>query len=139
MRQRDSELGFSLVEMVIAIFLLGVLAMATLPLLLATTQNSAFNRDLNIASSHANSVITEIRAQYPDGSSSGSCAQLQTIAESAAEVVAAQHFSALVTLGSTCPTAASAFPLAMPLTVTVTSVNGNASSTATTQVYVGAP
>jgi prepilin-type N-terminal cleavage/methylation domain-containing protein len=139
MQPRDPDRGFSLVEMVLAIFLLGLLAMATLPLLIATTKNSVINRDINTATSYANAVIVEIRSEYPDGALATSCAGLKSVADAAAEQTSAQQFTATVTLNASCSSIATDYPFAMPITVSVHSPASGATTSITSQIFVGAP
>ena len=144
--------GFSLVEMVLAVFLLGILALATLPLFATVTQTSAYNRDLGTANGYANSVITELRARFPDGVAATTCtsdangslvASLTSInAKTGVLTVPAPEGSRLdarVSMPAACP--ATGYPLAQTVTVIVFPKGEPAADslvTVSTQIYVGA-
>lgn len=112
---RDSE-GFSIVEVIIAMFLLMVLALAVLPLIIGATTTSVVNRDLVAATTYANAQLAPIKATFPsDPATPTSCATLRSRA--AADVVdtAGTGLQADVTIGS-CPTT---YPGAVLVTVAV--------------------
>jgi type II secretory pathway pseudopilin PulG len=62
--------GFSLIEIIIAMFLLMVIALALLPALIGATRVSVVNRSLVEATAFANAQLAPIRAAFPDNSSS---------------------------------------------------------------------
>jgi len=131
--QRDD--GFSLVEVIIAMFLFGVLSLAVLPLLIGVTIRSVENRELLSATAFANERIASIQAAYPStpGTATTSCATLRTLGSATPAVDAASGFTATITVG-TCPTS---FPASIPVVVTVT--RGSATLTAVmTRMRVGA-
>lgn len=73
------EDGFSLVEVIIAMFLLMVLALAVLPLMVGATRVSVANRDLVGANTFANGQLAPIKAAFPnDPATPTSCAALQS-------------------------------------------------------------
>lgn len=75
MSRRDD--GFSLVEVILAMFLLMVLALAVLPLVIGATRVSVENRDLVAANAFANARLAPIKADFPnDPSTPTSCAAL---------------------------------------------------------------
>jgi prepilin-type N-terminal cleavage/methylation domain-containing protein len=111
------EKGFSLVEVIMAMFLLSVLALAILPLLIGATRVSVSNRDLVAATAFANAQLAPITAAFPnDPSSPTSCAALKSgwdrdsIADAAGTGLVAN-----VSVGG-CPPA---FPGTVTLTVSV--------------------
>jgi type II secretory pathway pseudopilin PulG len=62
--QRSDE-GFSLVEVIMAMFLLMLLALAVLPLFISATRMSVDNRDSVRATALADAHISALRAQFP--------------------------------------------------------------------------
>lgn len=61
---RPVEFGFSLVELVIAMLLLGLMAIGLLPLIVGTVQASSGNRSLVAATTFANAQLAELRAAF---------------------------------------------------------------------------
>lgn len=80
MRERGADAaGFSLVEIIIAMFLLMVIALALLPALVGATRASVVNRSLVEATAFANAQLAPIRAEFPDNPpSQTTCASLRT-------------------------------------------------------------
>lgn len=66
-RTRDTDDGFGLIEVVVAMLLFAVIAMAMLPLVEQATRLSAGNRDAVSANAVASAELAAIRAKYPDG------------------------------------------------------------------------
>ena len=60
------EAGFSLVEMIVAMFLLAVLALAVLPLLIGATQAGAANQQVVAANALAAGQLAAMRNSFPD-------------------------------------------------------------------------
>lgn len=69
--------GFSLVEVVVAVFLLGLVSLAVLPLIVGVAALSVTNRDTASATGYAQAQIAAIRDEFPLGSSD-SCATVET-------------------------------------------------------------
>lgn len=111
---RTEDDGFSLVEVIMAMFLLAVLALTVLPLIIGATQVSVSNRDLVAATTFANARLAPIKADFPnDPATPTSCATLRsTYASTAVPDPAGTGLTADVTIG--------ACPAAYPGTVTVT-------------------
>ena len=132
MFQRDD--GFSLVEVIIAMFLFGLLSLAVLPLLIGVTVRSVENREQLSATAYANERMAKIQAAYPamPGTATTSCAALRSLGTAAPTVDSASGFSAAVTVGA-CPTT---FPASVPVVVTVTK-GSKTLSAVTTRVRVG--
>lgn len=63
---RTGDSGFSLVEVVIAMLMLGLMSLALLPLLIGTMKASVENRSLVTATAIANDRIAEVRAGFRD-------------------------------------------------------------------------
>jgi len=76
-RTTHSDGGFSIVEMIIAMFLLAVIALALLPLLVGVTRSSTTNKDLTAATTFANSQLAAVRNAYPTDSTASSCSALR--------------------------------------------------------------
>lgn len=134
-RGNQDDTGFSLVELVIAMFVLAVLSLAVLPLLVGTTQVSVENRGLLTATAFANDRLAEIQADYPatPGDDSTSCAALRALQANPPAVDPASGLVARLTIG-TCP---ATFPASVPVTVTV-SEDGEQVTAVSTRVRVGA-
>ncbi|UJP10274.1 prepilin-type N-terminal cleavage/methylation domain-containing protein [Microbacterium sp. KUDC0406] len=134
MTQLDDD-GLGIIEVVIAMFLFMLIAVAVLPLTMQAVASSAQNRDLLAATSFAKQQLTTIQAGYPatPGSTSGSCAALRALQTAPPAVDAANDFRAQVTVG-VCP---GAYPASVPVRVTVTH-DGDTVTSVTTRVRVGA-
>lgn len=65
--------GFSLVEVVVAMFLFMIVAVAVLPLTVRAVSTSTVNRDLTAASSFAAARLAEVRDEFGDDSADTSC------------------------------------------------------------------
>ncbi|WP_404432415.1 prepilin-type N-terminal cleavage/methylation domain-containing protein [Microbacterium lacus] len=104
--------GFSIVEMIIAMFLLAVLALAVLPLLIGATQASSVNKSLNAATTFAGAQLAPIRADFP-AQGTNSCAAVHATAGSAEDL--ANGLESTVVVG-TCP---GVYPGTVTVTVTV--------------------
>lgn len=112
---RDSK-GFSIVEVIIAMFLLMVLALAVLPLIIGATGTSVVNRDLVAATTFANAQLAPIKAAFPnDPGTPTSCATLRGRAAVDVQDTAGTGLQADITIGA-CPTA---YPGAVVVTVLV--------------------
>lgn len=129
------DTGFSLVELVIAMFVLAVLSLAVLPLLVGTTRASVENRGLLTATAFANDRLAVLQAAYPatPGDDSTSCAALRALEASPPAVDPATGLVARLSVGA-CPTE---FPASVPVTVTV-SDDGENVTAVSTRLRVGA-
>lgn len=109
--------GFSLVEVIIAMFLLTVIALAILPLTIGVTRVSVSNRDLVAATTLANAQLAPITAAFPnDPLSPTSCATLRsTYARTGIVDPAGTGLTAAVTIGA-CP---AGYPGSVTVTVAV--------------------
>lgn|GEM_PF-1424152 len=134
MFQRSDD-GFSLVEMIIAMFLLAVLSLAVLPLLISATALSIDNRDRVTATALADAHVAALRAQFPvQPATTTTCAQLRDSAVKLVDsdpltlpnIVIPSGYARTVTV-ATCPTGADAGKAAAILvTVSVTPTSGKA-------------
>jgi prepilin-type N-terminal cleavage/methylation domain-containing protein len=109
----QDEKGFSIVEVIIAMFLLAVIALAILPLIIGATRVSVGNRDLVAATAFANAQLAPVKAAFPnDPPSPTSCGVLRsTFARTNVADTAGTGLTADVNVG--------ACPAAYPGTVTV--------------------
>lgn len=105
--------GFSLAEMVIAVFLLATLALAILPLMLGATRSSGTNTDLVAANAFAGAQLAPIRESFRSDAVNSSCSALRTAyAKTGILGPTGSRLRADVTVG-TCPAT-------LPGTVSVT-------------------
>jgi type II secretory pathway pseudopilin PulG len=136
------EEGFSLVEVIIAMFLLMVLALAVLPLMVGATRVSVTNKDLVAATAFANSELAAIRTDFTaDLATSARCSDLVAKAAPAGSAIpdpAGTGMTAIVTVGA-CPAAADAYPASIAVTVIVRDASGAELTTLPTLILVVAP
>ena len=126
---RDAESGFGIIEIVVAMFLLGLLTIATLPILVQGLRLSATNSTLATATQLANQQIEQVRAQQSCGSI---VAATSTVATSGPSLTVSR------TVGGTCP--ATGYPITVPVTVQVSrSDTGVVLVTASTRIFVSGP
>ncbi|WP_127475529.1 prepilin-type N-terminal cleavage/methylation domain-containing protein [Microbacterium sulfonylureivorans] len=133
----DSK-GFSIVEVIVAMFLLMVLALAVLPLIIGATNTSVVNRDLVAATTFANAQVAPIKAAFPnDPGTPTSCATLQGRAAVDVQDTAGTGLQADTAIGA-CP---SVYPGAVLVTVVVEdrAAPGEAVTRLATRVSVSAP
>lgn len=124
MSERGED-GFSVVEVVIAMFLLAVLALAVLPLVIGATRVSVSNRDLVGATAFANAQLAPIRAAFPnDPTSPTTCSSLRSRATTEVADPAGTGLEADIVVGS-CP---AAYPGTVLVTITVRDSAGEVTS-----------
>lgn len=92
--------GFSLVEVVVAMLLLMVISLAVAPLLITVTASSVQNRDQAAATVVANARIAELRAAFPDSSTTTSCG---SVLASTGGIDASTGLSAALSFPDGCP------------------------------------
>ena len=109
-----SQAGVSLVEIVVAMFILAVMSVAVLPLVIGAVKVSAGNRDLLAATSLANAQLAILQATFPN-SAANSCAAVRAKAATGIADGSKSGVSASITPGA-CPSD----PMSYPTTVTVT-------------------
>lgn len=125
---RRGEDGFGIIEIVVAMFLLGLLAIFVLPLVMMSLQTTARTATIGTATDIVNAELTEIRA------AATSCSALAPFRSSAPAAVTDDRgvsYQAVRTIGA-CPTT---YPAAVTITVSVLS-EGDTLSTATTRVLL---
>jgi Tfp pilus assembly protein PilV len=124
----EPEAGFGIAEIVVAMFLLGIIAVTFLPLLVQTLQVSSNNATLTTATQLVNQRLDLARAQTP------TCAALSAFT-GPAPAPGPNGVTFVVTQTVTCPTAP--FPGTATFLVTVTtSGSARVLAAATTLVYV---
>jgi type II secretory pathway pseudopilin PulG len=96
-----SQAGISLVEVIIAMFILALMSVAVLPLMIGGVQASATNRDLVAANSLASAQLADLQAAFPN-SAVNSCAAVEAKAASGTPDPAASGATASISVG-TCP------------------------------------
>lgn len=149
MFQRTDD-GFSLVEVLIAMFLFAVISLAVLPLLITGIQLSTVNRDVVAATSVANERIAQLREQFPTSATSvKKCNALLTAvaaisptdARNPRLTISAAALPEKVPVGTptpaVCPVGAANYPRSIRVTVTVREAGG-ATTTVPTRITVGA-
>ncbi len=112
--------GFSIIEMIIALFLLAVLALAVLPLVIGATRLSQVNSLLVSATAFGDAQLALVRAGHPnDPSAQRSCAALHSdYARTGIVDPAETEIHADVAIAS-CPVALEEYPHAVQVTVRV--------------------
>lgn len=130
-----SDEGFSLVEVLIAMFLLGVLSLAILPLIIGATRLTLDNRESVEATALADSHVAALRAQFPvQPATDTTCAQLRNAATLLVDNNAATLPNVVLPTGftrnvavETCPTGVAAGkPAGILVTIRVTAPDGDA-------------
>jgi prepilin-type N-terminal cleavage/methylation domain-containing protein len=125
---RDGDDGFSLVEVLVALFLLAVLATSFLPLLVTTIQTTLSNAKLATATQLASRQLDALRAiePYCDVVSAFDDTPVPAVADKRGAI-----FQATRVVGA-CPTV---YPGLIDVTVAVT-IDGEPGADAVTQVYL---
>lgn len=135
----STEPGFGVIEVVISMFLLGLLAAAFLPLLITSMQSSARSSTVATATQMLNQELDLLRA------AGDTCLALTTFGASPAVAATSDFRGASYQRAhtvSSCPSGAANYPRTVSVTVTVSiSAPGAAFSplSATTLVYLRAP
>lgn len=124
------DVGFGLIEIIVAMMLLAIIAIAILPTLIQGLKLSSANATFAAATGIVN-------GQLEDARSSSSCAGVtptNTTATDSRGVV----LKIVRTVG-TCPAALANYPASIPVTVTVTRADTGVIISARTSVYVEGP
>ncbi|HEY3339437.1 MAG TPA: prepilin-type N-terminal cleavage/methylation domain-containing protein [Propionicimonas sp.] len=109
---RDEQSGVSLVEIVIAMFLLALMSVAVLPLVVGAAQASTANRDLLAATTLAGARLATLQAAFPN-STVNSCATVVATAAAAITDPSGGGATASISFGP-CP---SSYPSTVAVTV----------------------
>lgn len=138
MLSRDD--GFSLVEVIISMFLLAVLALAVLPLIIGATRLSVSNKDSVAATAFANSQLSVLRDAFPLAPTTPtSCAALQARTVALASAVsdpAGSGMKATVEVIDVCPATTADYPASLRVTVTVRNPQGDTVVSLPTRIRV---
>jgi Tfp pilus assembly protein PilV len=129
-RLRDPEEGLGLIEIVVSMFLIGLLSIALLPLVIQGLTLTSTNVTRATATKLVNERMELARAQ---GAGSSACSGLSTLAgQTVTPTVDQRGVSLQSAMTVTCPTV---YPGTAKVVVTV-SVSGQIVSTAQTLVFV---
>ena len=134
-RSEEAEDGFSLIEIVVSMFILALLSVALLPLLISGVKQSSRSAAIASAVQLANSQLDIARSQTP---SCASITSMPAVTVSAASVYRGVPLAVSKTVG-TCPSPAptTTAPGTISVTVTVTRTDTNVTlATASTLIYV---
>ncbi len=124
---RTADSGIGIVEVVIAMFLLALLATVSLPVFVSALQLSNGNSTVTTATQLVEDQLAQARSQ------TATCGALTALAATAVPIVKDGAGKSLSTVRSvTCP---SAYPGTARFTATV-SASGSAVASATTLIYV---
>lgn len=136
LRNQDDG-GLSLIEIVVAMFILALLAVAFLPLLVQGVKQSAQTATIATATQLATARMDAERAQAQAGTNCMSLTNPANLSTTDGRGIPLLLSSPSVT--ASCPLASTAYPTTVPFTVTVTRTDTSATvSTATTFLYVDA-
>lgn len=131
-----SNAGFGIIEVVVSMFLLGVMAMSFIPLLLNSVKDTAKNTTIATATQIVNEQIEGARAVRSAASTSPSCSDVRQYLNATRAPVVDPRGVTLVTQWSAvaCP---SVFPGVMKAQVSVKKVSETSSiASATTMIFV---
>jgi Tfp pilus assembly protein PilV len=129
---RSSE-GVSLVEIVVAMFILALIAMAFLPLLVQGVRQSA-------ASATRATAVQLVSDQIDQARSAGtSCAVVRALVGVLATTDSRGNSLTRTNTAGTCSAVVGTYPTTLTFTVNVTRAGGISLAKASTLIYVGAP
>lgn len=136
-----SDEGFSLVEVLMSMFLLGLMALAVLPLAIGATRTSVVNRDVVAATAFAESRVALLRDTYRIDATASTCAGLPATASITAVAAGAGAATAGMTATTTavCPIGSLVKPVSVPVLVSVTDASGAVLVSVPTTVRVALP
>lgn len=128
-----SDDGLSLVEVIVAMFLLAVLSLAVLPLLIAGVSLSVDNGETVAATAVANDRIALLRDEFPTSPDSARTCTALVDAIAAADTGDPNNPDLTISTVAApddpgdpvCPASASAYPRSVLVTVTVIDGSGN--------------
>ncbi|MFB7885673.1 hypothetical protein [Microbacterium sp. NPDC056057] len=131
MRERSGDAaGFGLVEVIIAFFLLAIIAVAILPVLFNGIAYSVEQSSTATATRALNAQIEELR-----NTTNVSCADLQTAASPGTTTTDGRGTT--ITIGGSAPACTSTTHLqAVALTLVATAQNGKQLATVTAKIYL---
>jgi type II secretory pathway pseudopilin PulG len=125
----SDDSGFGIAEVLVAMFLLALIAVAIIPILVQGLRLSVQNATVATATQLANQQIEQVRGITSCGS---------VVAGTITTTTQNVPLKAVRTIGTTCP--ASGYPITVKVSVSVTRTDTNAVlSTANTLVFVTGP
>lgn len=95
------QAGVSVVEIIMAMFILAVMSIGVLPLMMGAIQASAGNRDLVAATALANAQLATLQADFPN-SAENSCAAVAAMAATGISDPSGSGATATISVGN-CP------------------------------------
>jgi type II secretory pathway pseudopilin PulG len=129
---RSSD-GVSLVEIVVAMFILALIAVAFLPLLVQGVKQSAANATRATAVRLVSDQIDQARA------AGTSCAIVRAMVGSVVTTDSRGNSLTRANTAGTCSAVVGSYPTTLTFTVDVTRTGGASLAKASTLIYVGAP
>lgn len=143
-RSPDAD-GFSLIEVIVAIFVLAAISLALVPLITVVAAVSSTNQDSVAATAYANEQLSILRAEYPSVTAATTeCSELsKRVAAMKAAAADPDNLEALppaglaLDLNVVCPPGG--YPHAVEMTVTVSGRGSTSEVVLATQFLVGAP
>lgn len=143
MFQRHDD-GLSLVEVVVAMFLFGIISLAVLPLLIGGISLSTVNRDVVSATTLANDRLAQLRKQFPTSKASVATCDALLLAIGSVDpddpgnpdLTVAASATADPDQTQACPTAAAAYPRTVLVRIVVSDQSGKVVSVPT-RIMVG--
>ena len=123
--------GFGVIEIIVSMFLLGLIAIALVPILIQGLRLSVSNTTLAAATQLANRQIEQVR---------GVTACSGVAAATTTSTVQGIVLQASRTIGTTCPSTTTSYPLTVKVSVTVARTDTHAVlSSANTLIFVTGP
>ncbi len=131
MRRNLTDDGFSLVELIIAMFFLALLSLAVLPLLISAVSTSVTNRDYIKATTFANEQLAVLRAGFPlDSAASCTTLTKRETASIASPIPGPKDSKMTATIDvAPCPAGADDYPASIKVTISVHDVNNDVIAT----------
>jgi prepilin-type N-terminal cleavage/methylation domain-containing protein len=131
--------GFGLVEVIVAMFLLVVLAVAVLPAFISGIRASQANQTIVVANSLAAKQLATVQAQYPASSTTSSCAALPANTAPAQDTGTGLYW---MRQRATCPasTPATNYPAVVSVTISICRTSADCTLAAnSSQLVVSVP
>jgi len=125
--------GFGILEIVVSMFLIGLLALAFLPLMVHGITQSAANRTLATATQLLNTGLENVRAKT-------TCAGITSANSSVLDTSGVTFLVTRSVSGGACPAAASSYPMTVAVEIKVARTDtGAALASAKSLIFVAVP